>query len=183
MQRLAHGILVIVVLFVVLVAGTLVVRSRRAGVESSGPSVSNADLRIKEVKLEEQADGVRWQLTADQALVFEQEGKTALRKVAVDVTERGRAWSIVGDEGDLLDASKNFEVRQNVVLTSSDGLRLQTTVLRWDSAQKRLWTDAPVTIYREGAVIHGTGLNVLMGEEEQTQVSGRVRATFARRDP
>jgi LPS export ABC transporter protein LptC len=183
MQRLATGILVFVGLFVVLLAGTLVVRSRGSRTDSSGPAVSGADLRIKEVQLEEQSDGVRWQLKADQALVYEQEGRTALRKVVVDVDERGRAWSIVGDEGDLFDASKNFEVRNHVVLTSSDGLRLETTVLRWQGAEKRLWTDVPVTIYKEGAVIHGTALNVLMGQEEETQVSGRVRATFARREP
>lgn len=183
MQRLAHGILVFVVLFVVLLAGTLVVRSRAGRAEPTGPALSNADLRIKEVQLEEQSDGVRWQLKADQALVFEGEGKTVLRKVAVEVNEPGRAWTIVGDEGDLLDASKNFEVRKNVVLTSSDGLRLETTVLRWVGRENRLWTDVPVTIYKEGAVIHGTALNVVMGQEEHTEVSGRVHATFARREP
>jgi LPS export ABC transporter protein LptC len=111
--------------------------------------------------------------------VFEKEGKTALAEVAVSVTEEARAWAIVGDEGDLYDASKNFEVRKNVVLTSSDGLRLETTVLRWHGEEKRLWTDVPVTLFRAGAVIQGTALNVRMGQEH-TEVAGRVRATFTR---
>jgi LPS export ABC transporter protein LptC len=183
MQRLAHGILIFVVLFAVLVTGTLVMRSRGGRAESTDLALSNADLSIKEVQLEEQSEDVRWQLRAEQALVFEQEGKTVLRNVAVDVNERGRSWSIVGEEGDLFDAAKNFEVRKNVVLTSSDGLRLETTVLRWHGAEKRLWTDQPVTIRKEGAVIQGTALNVLMGQQEHTQVAGRVRATFAQRDP
>ena len=179
MQRLARGILVVVGLFVLLVAGTLFVRSRSARVESTGPATSHADLRIKEVQLEEESEGVRWRLRADQALVFEKEGKTTLKKVAVSVTEENRAWTIVGEEGTLDDASKNFEVRKNVVLTSSDGLRLETTVLRWQGDEKRLWTDVPVTIFKVGAVIHGTGLNVRMGQE-QTDVAGRVRAVFTR---
>ncbi len=179
MQRLARGILVFVGLFVLLVAGTLFARSRSARVESVGPAISTADLRIKEVQLEEQSEGVRWHLRADQALVFEKEGRTTLKKVAVNVTEENRAWTIVGDEGVLEDASKNFEVRKNVVLTSSDGLRLETTVLRWQGDEKRLWTDVPVTIFKAGAVIHGRGLNVLMGQE-QTDVGGRVRAVFTR---
>jgi LPS export ABC transporter protein LptC len=182
MQRVARGILVFVGLFVLLVAGTLFARSRSPRVESMVHAPSSADLRIKEVQLEEQSEGVRWHLRADQALVYEKEGKTALRTVAVDVKEQDRAWTIVGDEGDLYDASKNFEVRKNVVLTSSDGLRLETTVLHWQGDEKRLWTDAPVTIFKEGAVIHGTALNVLMGQE-QTEVAGRVRATFARPRP
>ena len=179
MQRLARGILVFVGLFVLLVAGILFARSRSGRVESAGGAASNADLRIKEVQLEEQSEGVRWHLRADQALVFEKEGKTTLKKVAVSVTEENRAWTIVGDEGDLYDTSKNFEVRKNVVLTSSDGLRVETTVLRWQGDEKRLWTDVPVTLFKAGAVIQGTALNVLMGQE-QTEVAGRVRATFTR---
>jgi LPS export ABC transporter protein LptC len=182
MQRLARGILVLVGLFVLVVAGTLFARTRSARVESVGPSPSSADLRIKEVQLEEQSEGVRWHLRADQALVFEKEGKTTLRNVAVDVTEQNRAWTIVGEEGDLFDASRNFEVRKNVVLTSSDGLRLETTVLRWQGDAKRLWTDVPVTLYKANAVIHGTAISVLMGQE-QTEMAGRVRATFAQSGP
>jgi LPS export ABC transporter protein LptC len=182
MHRLARGILVFVGLFVLLVAGTLFARSRSARVESIGPAPSSADLRIKEVQLEEQSEGVRWQLRADQALVFEKEGKTTLRNVAVDVKEQDRAWTIVGDEGDLFEASRNFEVRKNVVLTSSDGLRLETTVLRWQGDTKRLWTDVPVTLYKADAVIRGTALSMLLGQE-QTEVAGRVRATFARSGP
>ena len=122
------------------------------------------------------------QCHADQALVFEKEGKTTLRNVAVDVKEQNRAWTIVGDEGDLFEASRNFEVRKNVVLTSSDGLRLETTVLRWQGDTKRLWTDVPVTLYKADAVIRGTALSMLLGQE-QTEVAGRVRATFARSGP
>jgi LPS export ABC transporter protein LptC len=69
-------------------------------------------------------------------------------------------------------------VRRNVVVTSTDGLRLETSVLRWEGAKQRLWTDAPVVISREGSVIRGSGLEVLMNEE-QTTVAGRVRAVFA----
>jgi len=180
MRRLAHGILVFVGLFVLLVAGTLVIRSRSAQVEPVGAAPSNADLTIKEVELEEQSEGVRWLLHADQALVFEKEGKTVFRNVVVDVNDqdRSRTWNIRGEEGDLFEASRNFEVRRNVVLISDDGLRLETTVLRWQGSEKRLWTDAPVTIYKSGAVIHGTALTVLMNQE-QTEVAGRVHATFA----
>jgi hypothetical protein len=69
-----------------------------------------------------------------------------------------------------------------VVLTSSDGLRLETTVLRWQGDTKRLWTDVPVILYKADAVIRGTALNMLLGQE-QTEVAGRVRATFARSGP
>ncbi len=49
-------------------------------------------------------------------------------------------------EGDLFHGRNNLEIRGNVVLTSSDGLRLETSVLRWSNEDKRVWTDAPVRI-------------------------------------
>jgi LPS export ABC transporter protein LptC len=178
-RRLAGVILAVVAVFVVGVAGTLVAKSRTARVEPTGTATSTADLRIKEVELEEVSGGVRWRLRAEQALVFEPEGRTALRKIAVKVFERDRSWTIVGDEGDLFQQTGNVEIRRNVVLTSSDGLRLDTSVLRWQGAERRLWTDAPVRLSRAGAVVDGTALDVRMGDETTT-VAGRVRATFAR---
>lgn len=179
MHRLASRILAVVALFVLGVTGVLIARSRSARLEPVGPSPSSADLAIKEVQVEEEAGGVRWQLTADQALIFEGEGRTTLRNVKVRVHDGTRSWTIVGQEGDLFQRTKDVEVRRDVVMTSSDGLKLETTVLRWRGAEKRLWTDQPVTITRPGAVVRGTALDVDMAEEATT-VGGRVHATFTR---
>jgi LPS export ABC transporter protein LptC len=179
MQRLASRILIVVAVFVLVVAGVLIARTRAARVESVGTNPSKADLSIKEVQLEEDSGGVRWQLRADQALVFESEGRTSLRRVDLKVYERHRSWTIVGEEGEL-DRAKNLEIRQNVVLTSDDGLRLETTVLRWHAADRRIWTDAPVRIVRSGAVIEGSALDVKMADDVTT-IGGRVRAVFASR--
>jgi LPS export ABC transporter protein LptC len=181
MRNLARGILAIVVLFVVLVAVTLIARSRTSRMEAVDASpASTADLRIKEVDLEEETRGVRWRLKAEQALMYEKEGRTNLRNLAVQVFQKDRSWTIVGQEGDLHQHTKNVEVRGGVVLTSSDGMRLETTVMRWDAVHKRMWTDAPVTLSRDGSVVKGTGLHVLM-DEETTTIHGRVRATFVAR--
>jgi LPS export ABC transporter protein LptC len=181
MRNLARGILAVVAVFVVIVAVMLIARSRTARTESLGPAPSSADLRIKEVDLEEETKGVRWRLRAEQALMYDKEGRTTLKKLAVRVFERDRSWTIVGDEGDLFRKPRNVEVRGNVIVTSSDGFRLETSVLRWDADRQRLWTDAPVTLSRDDSVVHGTGLEVRM-EEEETTVQGRVRAKFVRRD-
>lgn len=181
MDRLARRILIVVALFVVLVAGMLVAKRRTIRMESVGPSLTSADLAVKELQLEEESGGVRWQLTADQAAVFDQEKRTALKTVHIRVKDKDRAWTIVGEEGDLFQDSNNLEVRRNVVMTSDDGLRLETTVLRWLSTEKRMWTDKPVKIFRERTEIDGTGLNVLM-QSEATTVNGRVQAIFNRRE-
>jgi len=167
-----------VLVFVLAVAGTLIAKSRIPPAETTGSVASSADLRIKEAQIEEVTGGVRWRLKAEQALIFEAEGRTALRTIAVDVFERDRSWTIVGEEGDLFQATKNLEIRKNVVLTSSDGVRLETNVLRWTGSEKRLWTDEPVRLSRGGAVADGSALEVRMAEE-YTTLGGRVHAVFA----
>jgi len=177
MRVLARGILSVVVVFVVAVAVMLVVKSRSARIEPSGPAPSTADLQIKEVDLEEEAKGVRWRLKAELALMFDKAGQTLLRKVVANVYQRERSWTIVGDEGELDRTTNNVQVRGNVVVTSNDGLRLETAVLRWEAEAKRLWTDMPVTLTRNGSTVRGSGLDVRMADEATT-ISGPVRATF-----
>jgi LPS export ABC transporter protein LptC len=173
----AATILGMVVVFIFAVAGTLIAKSRVPPSEAPGTVASSADLRIKEAQIEEVTAGVRWRLKAEQALIFDAEGRTALRAINVDVFERDRSWNIVGEEGDLFQTTKNLEIRKNVVVTSSDGVRLETSVLRWQGAEKRLWTDAPVRISRGGAVADGSALDVRMAEE-YTTMGGRVHAVF-----
>jgi LPS export ABC transporter protein LptC len=182
MERLARGLLLVVVVFVGLVVATLMTKSRTTPpVESAPPSASKADQQIKEAVIEEHSGQARWELTAEQALVFEGEHRTALRKIWVVVHDRGRSWTIVADEGDVLQPApgvRHVEVRRNVVVTTSDGYRLETSVLRWGSRDERIWTDAPVRLTRDGTVIEGRGLDLATREESAT-VQGRVHATFA----
>jgi LPS export ABC transporter protein LptC len=179
MHRLALLVLSIVVAFTAVVGGIVITNRRSLPVESA-PGVSAADLAVKEASIREESGKVRWHLTAKQALVFEREGRTSLRDVVVDVQEPERSWIIRGEEGDLFHGQNDLEIRGNVILTSSDGLRLETTVLRWRNAERRVWTDVPVKITLPGGIITGSALDVQVAEETTT-VSGRVRATFDRR--
>jgi LPS export ABC transporter protein LptC len=84
---------------------------------------------------------------------------------------------VTGDEGEMAQETKDIELRGHVVLISSDGLRLETTRLRWDASAKRAWTDDPVILRQKGAVVRGAGLDARVGERN-TAIKGRVRATF-----
>ena len=179
-QRFSRYILVGVGLFAVAVAAVLVVRGRAARTQRPEVAAPTADYRIKEVHLQEEArDGLRWQLDADHAEAYERQGKTTLRKVRIRIEEPERNWTVTGDEGELVQETKDVELRGNVVLISSDGLRLETTRLRWDAAQKRAWTDDPVTVFRQGAVVKGLGLDARVGAQH-TEIKGRLRATFGK---
>jgi LPS export ABC transporter protein LptC len=176
-QRLAHRILIAVAVFVLAVVTVLIVRSRSVETDTVASAPGPADLAMQEIRLQEESAGRHWQLVADQASVFEEEGRTALRNITVHVRDRQRAWTIVGQEGDLYKQTRDFEIRDAVVVTSDDGLRLETSVLRWRNGDRRLWTDAPVRLSQHGTVVEGQGLEVQMATEVAT-VRGPVRATF-----
>jgi LPS export ABC transporter protein LptC len=180
MRRLSVGILVVVAAFVGLVTSILVARSRTVEVEPPVSVTSKADYQIKEVRLEERSGSVRWRLRADQAEVYEQDGRTGLRAPVVDVYETNGSWRVSGDEGIVRQRTKDLELRKNVIVLGDEGLRLETSVLRWEAAAKRLWTDAPVTITRPGTMVRGSGIEIYF-DEDRALVRGRVHASFSRR--
>lgn len=179
MDRAAAGIALGLILFVTVVVGVLIVRGHRASAPRQEAVSSQADQEIKEIHIQEDAKGgaYRWSLDAERAESFPGTGKTLLRNVTIGVEESGRRWKVTSDEGDLAQETRDVELRGRVVLVSSEGLRLETTVLRWSNAEERAWTDQPVTIYRSGGVVKGTGLEA-RPNEEVTLVRGRVTATF-----
>ena len=186
MRKAPLIILMLVVVFVAAVVGVLVRRARMPRSIPTEPVVTNADYRLKQIRLQEQGrDGSRWQLDAEYSETFEEQNKTTMKKVVVKVDQAGkgdrppRSWTVSGDEGDLNQETKDVVLRGNVVLVSSDGLRLETDRLNWDADEQRAWTQGPVVIYRSGAVVKGTGFESRVAEEV-TNIKGRVRATFKR---
>ena len=179
MNRLATGISLGVILFVTVVVGVLIVKGRRAPDTREELVSSQADQQIKEIHIQEDGKlgAYRWSLDAEWAESFPGTGKTLLRKVTIGVEQPSRRWKVTSEEGDLIQGTKDVELRGNVVLVSSEGLRVETTVLRWDNAEGRAWTEQPVTIHRSGGVVTGTGLET-RPSEEITLIHGRVSATF-----
>lgn len=187
MRKAPLIILTLVVAFVSVVAGVLVHRARAPRAIPIEAAATSADYRLKQVRLQEVGrDGSRWQLDAEYSETFEQRNSTAMKKVTIKVDQpsktTARSWTVTSDEGELDQETKNVELRGNVVLVSSDGLRLETERLRWDAGGERAWTDDPVTIYRAGAVVRGTGFESRVNEEA-TSIKGRVRAIFTRGAP
>ena len=179
MDRLALGITLGVILFVAGVVGVLIIKGHRTPGPREEVVSSQADQQLKEIHIQEDGKqgAYRWSLDAEQAESFPGTGKTFLRKVTIGVEDASRRWKVTSDEGDLVQETRDVELRGNVVLVSSEGLRVETTVLRWDNAGGRAWTEQPVTIHRSGGVVTGSGLEA-RPSEEITLIRGRVSATF-----
>ena len=189
MRKAPFIILTLVVIFVSVVVGVLVHRARMPRPIPVEAATTNADYRLKQVRLQETgSDGSRWQLDAEYSETFEEHNTTTMKKVVIKLDEpskslaKPRTWTVTGDEGQLNQETKDVELRGNVVLVASDGLRLETERLRWDAQGQRAWTDAPVTIYQNGTVVRGTGFESRLADEA-TRIKGRVRAIFKRGAP
>ena len=152
MRRLAHAILAAVVLFVLVVAATLYARTRTArDVEPVGPAPPvKADLHVKEVRIEEEAGKVRWRLTAEQALLYDEKGtgRTELRRVNVEVAEPERTWLVGDDPESDIRGAKLFGMRTALVRTGKfrpdtlDGIDLAPDVVLSSVADLPAWLEA-----------------------------------------
>jgi|SRR5215510_2341170 len=176
MRKIPIAILICVVLFLGVVVGLLLVKTRAPQAMPPETTQNAADYRIKQVHLQEVGrDTTRWQLDAEYGEVFEEQGKTVMKKVVVRVEQPARVWTVSADEGEMTRETKDIELRGNVVLVTSDGLRLETPRLAWTAKEERAWTNDPVTIYRGGVVVRGRGFESRV-KEEVTTIRGRLRA-------
>jgi LPS export ABC transporter protein LptC len=177
-QRLSRAIFLTVALFALGVAAVMVLRARGIPAERVDLGATRAEYRLRQVRLaEEGRDGLRWELAADQVEGSAELGQTRLRQVRVVIEQNGQRWTVTGDEGHFVQATRDVDLQGNVVVVSSDGLRLETARLRWDGERQRAWTDAPVTLFRSGAVVRGRGLEARLAAQS-AEVRGPVRATF-----
>jgi len=178
MRRLSLVILGCVVVFLSVLIGVLVAKSRGGKLVPVEAAQTKADYRIKEVHLqEEDRAGGRWQLDAEYGEIFEGQGRTVMKKVTIRINQPTRVWTVSSDEGELARDTRDVELRGNVVVVTSDGLRLETDRLNWTAAEQRAWTDHPVTIRRDGVEVRGQGFESRVNEEA-TRIKGRVRATI-----
>jgi LPS export ABC transporter protein LptC len=178
MRRLSLVILGCVAVFLSVLVGVLVAKSRGGKQVPVEAAQTKADYRIKEVHLqEEDRAGGRWQLDAEYGEIFEGQGRTVMKKVTIRMNQPTRVWTVSSDEGELARDTRDVELRGNVIVVTSDGLRLETDRLNWTAAEQRAWTDRPVTIRRDGVVVQGQGFESRVNEEA-TRIKGRVRATI-----
>jgi LPS export ABC transporter protein LptC len=70
---------------------------------------------------------------------------------------------------------KNIEIEKNVIIITDNGDRFYTDHLSYNDAQKKLYTDAPVTMENERMKITGRGL-ILFMDKGELNIPSSVRA-------
>lgn len=117
-------------------------------------------------------------LVADTAFFLEEESTVELRIVLVTFYDRmGQVTSILTsreatydwDTGDMV-AEKDV-----VVLNPHEGRRIETSIMSYDRAEDRIWSDAPTKMFEaDGTVVEGTAFQSGPGLAEVELESARL---------
>lgn len=161
---------------------TYVVRSRRAAPpppQKTPSIISKADLTIQTIHLVENQGGrTEWELNARTSEFFRKEKITVLKDVKVKFYPVGHpVVHVSGREGRLKTDTKDMTINGDVVIQSEAGYTLKTQKLRYDAGKRRVYTELPVELRREGIVIEGVGFSASI-DGKTLAVHHDVKAIF-----
>jgi LPS export ABC transporter protein LptC len=97
---------------------------------------------------------------AEYVAVYEKLDLKKAKKLHVDFFGKNGSHSsvLVADSGVIQEGKQKFEASGNVVVTTDEGITLETQSLRWDPQNAKIVTDDFVTITKDKDVITGYGL-------------------------
>lgn len=92
--------------------------------------------------------------------VYERLDLKKAKQVRADFYDKDgkHASVLVADSGVIQERRRKFEALGNVVVTTDEGIKLNTQTLRWDPEKAKIVTDDFVTVTKDQNVITGYGL-------------------------
>lgn len=122
----------------------------------------SVDLQIKGFVYTEVGEAnAKWEVKADTATYNKKQNLAVLEKVQIKLTTSdGKVFTMSADKGQMLTDKKNIEIKGNVVITSDNDDRFSTDHLNYNDAEKKFYTDAPVTMENKRMKLTGTGLTL-----------------------
>ncbi|OGP54157.1 MAG: LPS export ABC transporter periplasmic protein LptC [Deltaproteobacteria bacterium RBG_13_52_11] len=121
-------------------------------------AAATADLTLEDIHyVETKGKKKEWELKAKTGQHFRQDDYTILQDLTVTFyAEGGRTITLKGGKGSMK-GRKEIEVWEDVVITSSDGYRVETNSLRYDNEKQQITTEDPVMLEGKGVQVRGVG--------------------------
>jgi LPS export ABC transporter protein LptC len=137
----------------------------------------NVDLQMKGFVYTEVGEGdSQWEVKAETATYYKKQNLALFDKVQIKLTmSDGKVYLMTGDKGQMLTDKKDLEIKGNVVITSAAGDKFSTDYLNFNDAEKKFYTDAPVTMENKRMKIKGVGLTLFINKG-QLNLSSMVKA-------
>ena len=100
-----------------------------------------------------------WILVAKYAATYSARGTIVARDVAIDFYDNaGKKYSrLTAREGTVQQPANDMEARGKVVVTTTDGVKIETESLRFLNRQRKIVSDQFVRLERNGDVVTGIG--------------------------
>ena len=172
-------IITMVIAIVVSVAAVIMIMDSRDS--SQGPPLmimsDNVDLQVKNINYTDVGDsGLKWEIKADSAKYLKSENLAMFDQVRVKlVMEDGRVIIMTGDKAKLRTDTKDMEISGNVKIVSDKGDNLTTDILKYSGSERRLYTEAAVTMENDRMQVRGVGMNISL-EDKDVALLSRVKA-------
>jgi LPS export ABC transporter protein LptC len=128
----------------------------------------SVDLQIKGFVYTEVGEAnVKWEVKAETATYDKKRNLAVLEMVQIKLTTaNGKVFEMSADKGQMLTKKKNIEIKGNVIIASDNGDKFSTDHLNYNDAEKKFYTDAPVTMENRRMKITGKGLTLFMNKGE-----------------
>ena len=128
----------------------------------------SVDLQIKGFVYTEVGEAnIKWEVKAEIATYDKKQNLAVLEMVKIKLTTaNGKVYEMSADKGQMLTKKKSIEIKGNVIITSDNGDKFSTDHLNYNDAEKKFYTDAPVTMENRRMKITGKGLTLFMNKGE-----------------
>ena len=169
------------ILMLVIVGGVFLAERPRV-VQSVTPQseAEPPDMRVQNVRLIEQPEEGRdgWELLAHNAEFYDAKHLVVVHQMRAQLlSQAARPIRVAADHGHIDSTTGNIIIQGNIQLQYLEGYTIETDVLSWHAASRRLWTDAAVTIHSASVHIAGRGLHGNV-DEQRFVLQGEVHAAF-----
>ena len=168
---------IVVVLIAILITAVAIIKIKVNKPGNLLKALPDVDLKIKGFVYTEVGEAnVKWEVTAETATYSKKQNLAVFDRVQIKLTTSdGKVFIMKGDKGLMFTDTKNIEIKDNVVIISDAGDKFSTDHLSYNDAEKKFYTDAPVTMENKRMKITGVGLTLFMNTGE-LNLSSLVKA-------
>jgi LPS export ABC transporter protein LptC len=159
---------IIVVLIAISIATVAIINSKIKKPGNLLKTLPDVDLKIKGFSYTEVGEAnEKLEAKAEIATYDKKQNLAIFDRVQIKLTTSdGKVFAMSADKGRMFTDKKNIEIENNVVIISDAGDKFSMDHLSYNDAEKKFYTDAPVTMENKRMKITGKGLSIFVNKGE-----------------
>ncbi len=172
--------IVLLVAAVVIVITVMIKTNTKQTKNSVKALQESVDLQIQGfVYTEVGADQDQWEVKAETATYDKKLNEAVLDVVQIKLTTAdGRIFTMKADRGTITTDKKNIQIQGNVEMASDNGYKFYTESLNYRDSEKKIFTNASITMANKGMKVTGKGLTLYINKG-QLNIPSAVKATLS----